>query len=397
MPHALFAHVAVPTLQGAPASPLPPSPGGMPASGLSLLPGVSALASAVEHEVVHAPQWAALVVRSKHDPASLKQYTSGEVHPAFPSPPASPLVASGPVLASPPVMPLSSPVCVAAVAHAATPAQTATPTQRHILRVYRERQQPHTSNPWRLRGLAASPFFASRVYSGSREMNQDEAKLLAAKAAIEELPASGVIGLGSGSTAKLFVDEVGARVKAGASYRGVPTSQGTRTQALDLGIPLLGDEDPWELISVTVDGADEVDEHLSLIKGGGGALTREKIVNASSKRNVIIVDESKMKKRLGETWAVPVEVLRFGFFGTCERLGKLGGVKQRMKDGKVFITDAGNYIVDVKTGPMDDPNAIDRAMRDIPGVVETGLFIARADLVIIAGPNGIRHAHRGAR
>jgi ribose 5-phosphate isomerase A len=220
-------------------------------------------------------------------------------------------------------------------------------------------------------------------------MNQDEAKRLAARAAIEELPREGVIGLGSGSTAKLFVDEVGARVKAGARYRGVPTSQGTRAQAQALGIPLLGDEEPWGLIAVTVDGADEVSERLDLIKGGGGALTREKIVNASSKRNVIIVDQSKMKKRLGESWAVPVEVLRFGFSGTCERLGRLGGVAQRMKDGAVFVTDAGNYIVDVRTGPMDDPALIDREMRSIPGVVETGLFIARADLVIVAGSSGI--------
>jgi ribose 5-phosphate isomerase A len=228
-------------------------------------------------------------------------------------------------------------------------------------------------------------------------MDQDEAKKVSARAAIEELPPQGVIGLGSGSTAKLFVDEVGARVKAGATYRGVPTSQGTRAQAQALGIPLLGDEDPWDLIAVTVDGADEVSESLDLIKGGGGALTREKIVNASSRRNVIIVDESKMKKRLGETWSVPVEVLRFGFFGTCERLGRIGAIKQRVKDGAVFITDAGNYIVDVKTGPMDDAALIDREMRSIPGVVETGLFIQRADLVIVAGPNGIRKLSPSAR
>lgn len=221
-------------------------------------------------------------------------------------------------------------------------------------------------------------------------MNQDEAKRLAARAAIEEIPAEGTIGLGSGSTAKLFVDEVGARVKAGARYRGVPTSKGTRAQAEALGIPLLADEEPWGLIEVTVDGADEVSASLDLIKGGGGALTREKIVNASSKRNIIIVDESKMKQRLGESWAVPVEVLRFGFAGTCERLGRLGSVKQRHKDGAVFVTDAGNYIVDVATGPMDDPARVDREMRSIPGVVETGFFIARADVVIVAGPGGVR-------
>jgi len=221
-------------------------------------------------------------------------------------------------------------------------------------------------------------------------MNQDEAKRLAARAAIEELPDSGVIGLGSGSTAKLFVDEVGARVKAGAKYRGVPTSQGTRAQAEALGIPLLGDEEAWGEIAVTVDGADEVDAKLNLIKGGGGALTREKIVNDASKRNVIIVDESKMKTRLGEAWAVPVEVLRFGFDHAKRALGVLGKISVREKSGATFVTDAGNLIVDVATGPIDDPAALDRAMRQIPGVVETGLFVARASVVIVAGANGIR-------
>ncbi len=221
-------------------------------------------------------------------------------------------------------------------------------------------------------------------------MHQDEAKRLAARAAIEELPDGGVIGLGSGSTAKLFVDEVGARVKNGARYTGVPTSQGTRAQAEALGIPLLGDEDAWGDIAVTVDGADEVDEHLNLIKGGGGALTREKIVNDASKRNVIIVDESKMKKRLGETWAVPVEVLKFGFDHTKVALGKLGKISIRQKNNATFVTDAGNFIVDVAAGPIEDPRALDRKMRQIPGVVETGLFIARASLVIVAGPSGIR-------
>ena len=223
-------------------------------------------------------------------------------------------------------------------------------------------------------------------------MNQDEAKRLAARAAIEELPESGVIGLGSGSTAKMFVDEVGARVKGGAKYRGVPTSQGTRAQAEALDIPLLGDEDAWGEILVTVDGADEVDEHLNLIKGGGGALTREKIVNDASRRNVIIVDESKMKKRLGETWAVPVEVLKFGFGHTKAALAKLGAISLRKKNDATFITDAGNYILDVSTGPIADPAALDLAMRKIPGVVETGLFISRADLVIVATPDGMQIA-----
>ncbi len=220
-------------------------------------------------------------------------------------------------------------------------------------------------------------------------MDQNEAKLVAARAAIVELPPSGVIGLGSGSTAKLFVDEVGARVKAGASYRGVPTSQATRAQAQALGIPLLGDEEPWDIV-MCVDGADEVDEHLNLIKGGGGALTREKIVNDAARRNVIIVDESKMKTRLGESWPIPIEVLRFGFAQTRARLELFGRTSLRQKDGKPFITDAGNYILDTKSGPIDDPASIDQRIRAIPGVVETGLFIARAHLVLVAGQSGVR-------
>jgi ribose 5-phosphate isomerase A len=220
-------------------------------------------------------------------------------------------------------------------------------------------------------------------------MDQNEAKLLAARAALDELPPEGVIGLGSGSTAKLFVDEVGARVRAGAAYRAVATSKGTRQQAEGLGIPVLADEDGWGEIAVTVDGADEVDEDLNLIKGGGGALTREKIVNDASKRNVIIVDETKIKKRLGESWAIPVEVLRFGFGHTRDALAKLGKVRVRAREGATFVTDAGNFIIDVHTGPIADPAALDRAMHDIPGVVETGLFLRRASLVIVAGSSGV--------
>lgn len=224
-------------------------------------------------------------------------------------------------------------------------------------------------------------------------MNQDEAKLAAARAAVALLPASGTLGLGSGSTAKLFVDEVGARVKAGALYMGVPTSQATRAQAKALGIPLLGDDDVWEVV-LCVDGADEVDEHLNLIKGGGGALTREKIVNDSAKKNVIIVDESKLSARLGEKWHVPVEVLRFGHEHAARRLADLGKVSRRSAGGTPFVTDAGNAIYDVAVGAMSDPHAVDAAMRAIPGVVETGLFLGRADVVVVASGSGIRLLER---
>jgi ribose 5-phosphate isomerase A len=221
-------------------------------------------------------------------------------------------------------------------------------------------------------------------------MSLDDAasKRAAARAALEELPETGTIGLGSGSTAKIFIDEVGVLVKAGRKLVGVPTSIGSRRQAEALGIPLLSDDGPWD-IAVNVDGADEVDAKLNLIKGGGGAQTREKIVNFAARRNVVIVDGSKLSARLGEKWPVPVEVLRFAHAQTKSLLAKLGEPRMRMKDGAPFVTDAGNVIYDLVVGPLDDPGATDRAIRALPGVVETGLFIGRADLVIVARADGI--------
>ena len=225
-------------------------------------------------------------------------------------------------------------------------------------------------------------------------MNEQEAKMIAARAALAELPPSGVIGLGSGSTAKLFIEEVGALVRQGRALQGVPTSEGSRKDAERGGIPLLDDTGPWD-IAVTVDGADEVDRDLNLIKGGGAAHTREKIVNRSSRRNVIIVDESKISVRLGEKWPIPVEVLLFGHLGTARYLSEVGRAVRRMRDGKPVMTDTGNAIYDVHAGTIDDPLATDRALREIPGVVETGLFVGRADLVLVAGPDGVRRLSRG--
>src|SRR5262249_39719201 len=154
----------------------------------------------------------------------------------------------------------------------------------------------------------------------------------------------------------------------------VPTSEASRKQATELGIPLLGDDGPWD-IAVTVDGADEVDDALDLVKGGGGAQTREKIVNYSSRRNVIIVDETKVSKRLGEKWAVPVEVLTFAHLATRAHLTRHGVPTLRMRDGAIVHTDAGNVIYDVQCGVIADAAALDTALHAIPGVVETGLFI----------------------
>jgi ribose 5-phosphate isomerase A len=221
----------------------------------------------------------------------------------------------------------------------------------------------------------------------------EEAKKEAARSALADLPESGIVGLGSGSTSRLFIDEVGALVKSGRRLRGVPTSEGSRRQAESLGIPLLGDEGPWD-IAVTVDGADEVDAQLNLIKGGGAAHTREKIVNFASRKNVIIVDDSKLSKLLGEKWPIPVEVLRFGHLTTVGALERLGRVVLRARDGKPVITDAGNLVYDLFAGTLPDPAAMDHELRLIPGVVETGLFVGRADVVIIAGASGVRRLER---
>jgi ribose 5-phosphate isomerase A len=232
-------------------------------------------------------------------------------------------------------------------------------------------------------------------------VNQQDAKRQAARAALDELPAHGaggraelVVGLGTGSTAKLFVEELAARVRDGLKLVGVPTSEATRAQAASLGITLLGNDGPWD-IDVTIDGADEVSDALDLIKGGGAAHTREKIVNFASRRNVIIVDGSKMSARLGERWSVPVEVLPFAHLTTRAALARHGSPVLRQRDGAVVHTDAGNLIYDLAAGAIDDPGKLDRALRAVPGVVETGLFVGRADVVIVAEEAGVRRLARG--
>lgn len=218
-----------------------------------------------------------------------------------------------------------------------------------------------------------------------------ELKRAAARAALEELPPEGIIGLGTGSTAKVFVDEIGALVKAGRKLIGVPTSNATRAQAESLGIPLLSDEGPWDVL-VTFDGADEIDPHKNLIKGGGGALLREKIVNFASRRNVIFADGSKLSRKLGEKWAVPVEVVPFAHLATARLLGRYGEPKLRRNgngDGP-FCTDSANYIYDLAVGPIESPRALETALNGLPGVVEVGLFVARADVVIVADKDGVR-------
>jgi ribose 5-phosphate isomerase A len=219
-----------------------------------------------------------------------------------------------------------------------------------------------------------------------------QAKRQAARAALALLPERGVVGLGSGSTAELFIEEVGRLVADGRELVGVPTSEASRQQAAALGIPLLDDVGPWP-IDVCVDGADEVSDTLDLIKGGGGCHSREKIVNHAARTNVIVIDESKLSRRLGEKWPVPVEVLRFGLESTRQWLERHGRVSIRERAGRPFVTDSGHFIFDVRAGTIDDPRALDLALKSIPGVVETGLFVARADVVVVAGADGVRQLH----
>jgi ribose 5-phosphate isomerase A len=224
-------------------------------------------------------------------------------------------------------------------------------------------------------------------------MSEDDLKRKAAHAALDLLPDRGVLGLGTGSTTRWFIEAVGDLVRGGRDFVAVPTSRASRELAAKVGIPLLDDAGPWR-IALCVDGADEVSATLDLIKGGGGAHTREKIVNHAASRNVIIVDDSKLSTRLGEKRKVPVEVLPFGAKTTEAALAKLGKPQLRQQDGTPFQTDSGNLIYDLGVEPLDDPQQLDGLLRALPGVVETGLFLGRADVVIVASAAGVRRLTR---
>lgn len=201
--------------------------------------------------------------------------------------------------------------------------------------------------------------------------------------ALEFVHNGSTVGLGSGRASTEFINLLGARVQAGFRVRGVPTSGGTETQAKQLGIPLVSLEEGLP-IDVTVDGADEVDPQLNLIKGYGRALVREKIVAAASKQLVILVGPGKEVKRLGERGKLPVEVVPFALPLCCRRLTELGCIAvPYKKDEKLFVTDNGNYIVDCKISPPTQPAEFEARIRAIPGVVDTGLFLGMADCVLI--------------
>jgi len=196
-----------------------------------------------------------------------------------------------------------------------------------------------------------------------------------------------VLGLGTGSTTRLAVDEIGKLVKDGYHLVGVPTSIETERQARSLNIPLSTLEEVGEL-DLTIDGADEVDPHFRLIKGLGGALLREKMVAHYSKKEVIIVDSSKVVDVLGVKTPLPVEVVQFGHRRTMRALEDLGSTAALRGGDRPFVTDNGNYIYDLKFADIRDPERTGSEIASIPGVVEHGLFIGLATSVVIGTENG---------
>jgi ribose 5-phosphate isomerase A len=226
-------------------------------------------------------------------------------------------------------------------------------------------------------------------------VTSDQYKRQAAEHAISLIEEGMTLGLGTGSTAAHFVDLLGQRVKDGLKVVCVPTSEATRAQAERLRIPLV-DLDCQPSLDLTVDGADEIDPELRLIKGGGGALLGEKIVAMASDRMLVIADQSKRVAVLG-AFPLPVEIVRFGARATrnlvqalAAEAGCSGEIALRLRpDGQPFVTDSGHFIFDCAFGRIAEPEALDEALKLVPGVVDSGLFLGIADAAIVAGPDGV--------
>ena len=232
------------------------------------------------------------------------------------------------------------------------------------------------------------------------QVDMDGLKRQAAARALEQVRDGMKLGLGTGSTAKHFVELLGMRVRGGLNVIGVPTSEATRTEAERCGIALTTLDD-IDRLDLTVDGADEIDPSFNLIKGGGGALLREKIVAAASDRMIVIADDTKWVEVLGR-FPLPIEVIPFGLAATRRAIGEAfaeSGNSGQMgvrkgKDGHVFVTDGGHWIVDAQLGRIADAPRLAGLLNVIPGVVEHGLFIGLASTAILASPRGIRVVER---
>lgn len=220
-------------------------------------------------------------------------------------------------------------------------------------------------------------------------------KKLAAEKATLYVEDGMVVGLGTGSTVEFALKKLGERIKKEKlKIQGIPTSNKTKKHAIDYGIPLIDLEECTE-IDITIDGADEVDSFFNVIKGGGGALTREKVIAYHTKRMVIVVDETKIVKGLGADFPVPVEVIKFAWRATKKSLEDLGCTAELRKImDEAYITDNTNYILDCDFGRIDDAEALEKNINEIPGVVDNGLFIGLVDEVIVGSKQGIMTQNR---
>jgi len=221
-------------------------------------------------------------------------------------------------------------------------------------------------------------------------MNQDQLKKQAAEKAVEDIKDGMIIGLGSGSTVLFALEKISEKLKSGElkNIIGIPSSVDTEKKAIEFGIPLTTlNETP--VIDLTIDGADEVDSELNVIKGGGGMLLREKIVAQASKKFIIIVDESKLSEKLGEKWPVPIEVVQFAMSSEKLYLESLGAkISLRMKNGETYITDEGNIIFDSNFGIIDDVKKLTCLINQRAGIAEHGIFMGMVDKIICAKRNG---------
>jgi ribose 5-phosphate isomerase A len=219
----------------------------------------------------------------------------------------------------------------------------------------------------------------------------DALKRSAALKAVEFVQDGMIVGLGTGSTAKHLVLALGEKVRAGMHLRGVPTSQETAALARQSGIPLIEDDHRWD-IDLAIDGADQVDPAFDLIKGGGGALLKEKIVAASAKQFIVLIDHTKRVPVLGGSFPLPVEVIPFGWGSTARAIETLTKSRAvlRERNGAPFTTESGNLIIDVHIDGIHRPADLEAALNHIPGVVETGLFVGRTSILVVGTPQGVQ-------